>query len=187
MSEPTTFLGAIKKAVLFADKIIFQIIKWTSIVCFVGLFILVLFNVFIRLFPVFSMNWFDEIQVWLFAGLIFYGAAGLWILRDHFKLDVLKKVLYDRSKVASSLFNLVIELSSLFFIAVFTYESFFLSAFAMGATNMFRIPENFEFLSALFIPGALMVIYSIRNIALGIRDLVRAFHKGDDQAAPANG
>ena len=38
---------------------------------------------FVRFFPVVSLHWFDEIIELLYAYLVFYGAAALWITREH--------------------------------------------------------------------------------------------------------
>lgn len=171
----------LKKIFTTADKIILQIIKWICILCFIGLFILVLANVLIRINPIKewkpSLHFFDEIQIWMLGAMIFWGAAGLWILRDHFKIDDLAKKMFKKSRLLHCIFNLLIELASLFFICIFTYACFYLSARLMGKTNYLRIPEKYEYLTALLIPGVIMTIYSIRNIVVAVVELVRAAKK----------
>jgi TRAP-type transport system small permease protein len=172
MREPMTTGSLIKKIFQTGDKIVRAIVTWISIVCFILLFILVLVNVFIRKFPLFSLHFFDEIQVWLLGALVFYGAAGLWILRDHFKLDVLQKYL-AKNRILAGLFDLFVELASMIFISIFTYECLDLSSRLMGETNYLRIPESLIYRSALLVPGVIMVVYSIRNIAMIVYRLVR--------------
>jgi TRAP-type C4-dicarboxylate transport system permease small subunit len=184
MKEQLTALGAVKKTFKIADRIIFNAVKWISLACFVLLFILVMANVIVRIFKLGSIHYYDEIQVWALGMMIFYGAAGLWILRDHFKLDVLKKVLFDKHPVVHGFFNLFVEFASLFFIGLFAYESYQLSVLLMGETNYFRIPEKHLYLFGLFIPGVIMVVYSLRNIAVCVWDLVRAFRPKPDVTVP---
>ena len=88
------------------DKILYKIIQIISIFCFLVLAILVAGNVIIRflskIMPTPSLHWFDEIVEWAFASLVFYGAAALWMINGHFKLDIIRekishhKTYYDK-------------------------------------------------------------------------------------------
>lgn len=188
MENNTTVFATAKRIAKIADTVMFQIIRWISILCFVALFLLVIVMVSVRFIPLFSMHWFDEIQIWVFAGLIFFGSAGLWIIRDHFKLDALNKFIKNRTPLMGALLTLFIELASLFFISVFTYESYVLLAGDMGYTNDFRIPEQIVHLTSLFIPGTIMVIYSIKNTVLALIKTIRIVQgKTDPGQPPADG
>ena len=68
------------------DRIVFSVLKIVTIVSFICLTILVTANVFVRFVPVMSLHWFDEIVELLFAYLVFYGSAALWINREHFSV-----------------------------------------------------------------------------------------------------
>ena len=61
------------------DRIVLLALKYITITCFVILTILVSANVLVRFVPVVSLHWFDEIIELLYAYLVFYGAAALWI------------------------------------------------------------------------------------------------------------
>jgi TRAP-type C4-dicarboxylate transport system permease small subunit len=186
MRRTTSFLSVVRTIFKIADAVILQALKWISIICLVLLFVLVMAGFIVRIGELGSIHFFDEILAWLLAGMIFYGAAGLWIRRDHFRLDVLKKILSDRCPVAYAIFNLFIELASLFFIGLFTYECYDLIGKLMGETNDFRIPEKYIYLTALFIPGVVMIVYSFRNIAVCVRSLARLRRTNAGPDSPAD-
>ena len=68
------------------DRFVLALLKAFTILCFILLTILISANVFVRFFPVVSLHWFDEIIELLYAYLVFYGAAALWITREHFSV-----------------------------------------------------------------------------------------------------
>ena len=65
------------------DRLLLSTLKAVTITCFFLLTLLITANVFVRFFPVVSLHWFDEIIELLYAYLVFYGAAALWITREH--------------------------------------------------------------------------------------------------------
>jgi TRAP-type C4-dicarboxylate transport system permease small subunit len=184
MNATTPFMNTAKKTLALTDKILLILVKGICILCFVGLFVLALANVFIRLVPIFSLHFFDEVQQWLLGAMIFWGSAGLWMLRDHLKVDDVARFLFGKSRVARALINLIIELASLFFICVFINACFFLSTTLMGETNYLRVPEKIIYLTAMLLPGVIMVVYSFRNIAVCVWNLVRAFKRKPDVTLP---
>jgi TRAP-type C4-dicarboxylate transport system permease small subunit len=154
------------------DKVILQAFKALTMACFVALTILVSANVFVRFFPVASLHWFDEIIELLYAYLVFYGAAALWITREHFSVGdwIGNRIIKNAS--ARHVYRLVIELLVLAFVLVFFWYSYRLTAMAQDVTNVFAIPKRILY-SCMPIAGAAMVVYSIRNIILEIIPLVR--------------
>ena len=64
--------------------LILSALKVITITSFVILTILISANVFVRFFPIASLHWFDEIIELLYAYLVFYGAAALWITHEPF-------------------------------------------------------------------------------------------------------
>src|SRR5512139_1975698 len=126
-------LNALKKI----DRIVLRVLKALTTIFFVLLSILVSAGVLVRFVPVASLHWFDEIVEMLYAALIFYGAAALWITREHFSLGdwIGSKVIRD-AKVRH-LYRLVIEVLVLVFVLVFFYYSFQLTLKAMDVTNVF--------------------------------------------------
>ena len=153
------------------DKVILQAFKALTMACFVALTILVSANVFVRFFPVASLHWFDEIIELLYAYLVFYGAAALWVTREHFSVgDWIGKRVIKNAR-ARHVYRLFIELLVLVFVLVFFWYSFRLTAMAQDVTNVFAIPKRILY-SCMPIAGAVMVVYSIRNIILEIIPLV---------------
>jgi TRAP-type C4-dicarboxylate transport system permease small subunit len=128
--------------------------------------------VVVRFFPVASLHWFDEIIELLYAYLIFYGAAALWITREHFSVgDWIGKKIITNTR-ARHVYRLILEGVVLVFVMVFFFYSFRLTAMARDVTNVFAIPKRILY-SCMPIAGAIMVVYSIRNIVAEIIPLVQ--------------
>jgi len=154
------------------DKVVLQALKALTMVCFIALTILVSANVFVRFFPVASLHWFDEIIELLYAYLICYGAAALWITREHFSVGdwIGKRVIKDAS--SRHVYRLVVELLTLLFVLIFFCYSLRLTVMARDVTNVFAMPKRILY-SCMPIAGAVMVVYSLRNIIHEIIPLVR--------------
>ena len=156
----------IMNAMAFADKVILNALKVVAIVSFVLLTILVTANVIVRFFPVVSLHWFDEIIELLYAYMVFYGAAALWILQGHISVgDWIEKSIGNPR--LRHLYRMFIELLVLVFAAVFFYYSLRLTILALDVTNVFAIPKRVLY-SCMPVAGVIMVIYSLRNIAVEI-------------------
>jgi TRAP-type C4-dicarboxylate transport system permease small subunit len=154
------------------DRIVLAVLKALTITLFLLLSLLVGANVLVRFVPVASLHWFDEIVEMLYAGLVFYGAAALWITREHFSLgDWIGSTVLKGSK-ARCWYRAALEVMALIFAAVFFYYSLRLTILARDVTNVFAIPKSILY-SCMPIAGAVMVVYSIRNIILEIIPLVR--------------
>ena len=156
-------LGALKKI----DKIVFAVLKAFTIILFVLLSLLVTANVIVRFVPVVSLHWFDEIVEMLYAYLVFYGAAVLWITREHFSVgDWIGATILKGSRTRH-VYRAVLEVLVLIFAAIFFYYSLRLTILAQDVTNVFAIPKRVLY-SCMPVAGALMVIYSLRNIVFEI-------------------
>jgi TRAP-type C4-dicarboxylate transport system permease small subunit len=158
------------------DKFILQTFKALTMACFVALTILVAANVFVRFFPVASLHWFDEIIELLYAYLVFYGAAALWITREHFSVGDWIGGRIIKGDRARHFYRLILEVLVLIFSLVFFFFSFKLTAMAQDVTNVFAIPKSVLY-SCMPIAGAVMVVYSIRNI---IHEVIPLIHQRAD-------
>jgi TRAP-type C4-dicarboxylate transport system permease small subunit len=157
-------MGKIMNSLAFVDRLVLNALKVVTIVSFVLLTILITANVIVRFFPVVSLHWFDEIIELLYAYLVFYGAAALWILRGHISVgDWIEKSIGNLR--LRHLYRMFIELMILAFAAVFFYYSLRLTILALDVTNVFAIPKRVLY-SCMPVAGAIMVIYSLRNIAV---------------------
>ena len=118
------------------DKVILKTLKAITITSFVFLTILISANVFVRFFPIASLHWFDEIIELLYAYLVFYGSAALWISHEHFGVgDWIEKrisnvrmqtCIQDDHPIACSLFclDLLLLFSTVNHVSTGCYECF---------------------------------------------------------------
>jgi TRAP-type transport system small permease protein len=156
-------LGALK----WMDKGILALLKALTIVCFVLLTILVTASVVVRFFPVVSLHWFDEIIEMLYAYLVFYGSAALWITREHFSVgDWIGKTVIKNVRI-EHFYRMILEVLVFIFVFIFFWYSLRLTILAQDVTNVFAIPKRVLY-SCLPVSGAIMMVYSIRNIVLEI-------------------
>jgi TRAP-type C4-dicarboxylate transport system permease small subunit len=154
------------------DKVILKTLKVVAITSFVFLTLLISANVFVRFFPVVSLHWFDEIIELLYAYLVFYGAAALWISHEHFGVgDWIEKRI--RNIRMRHVYRLVIELLVLCFVVVFFYYSLRLTLLARDVTNVFAIPKRVLY-SCLPISGVIMILYSIRDLTVEIIGIMKS-------------
>jgi TRAP-type C4-dicarboxylate transport system permease small subunit len=154
------------------DKAVLATLKGITITSFVLLTLLISANVFVRFFPVASLHWFDEIIELLYAYLVFYGAAALWISREHFGVgDWIEKRM--KGMKMRYVYKLMIELLVMGFALIFFYYSLQLTLLARDVTNVFAIPKRVLY-SCLPISGFIMIIYSLRNIAVEVSGFIKS-------------
>jgi TRAP-type transport system small permease protein len=158
------------------DTVLLKALKIITITSFVLLTILISANVFVRFVPVMSLHWFDEIIELLFAYLVFYGAAALWITKEHFSVGdwIGNRIANIRAR---HLYRLIVELMVFLFVVIFFYYSLRLTILAQDVTNVFAIPKRILY-SCLPVSGALMIIYSIRNIIVEAAGIITPERKG---------
>ena len=118
-------------------------------------------NVFVRIVPVAAFYWFDEVVEWMFAWMVFFGAATLWARDEHFRLEWISDKL--KGTPAGHLSATAIEVVSLAFIAIFCYQSLQLTLLARDWTPVFNVSRRFLYV-CIPISGGIMVGYSLRNI-----------------------
>ena len=161
------------------DRILVTILRGICVTCFALLFLLLSGNVFVRFFPVASFFWFDEIVEWMFAWMVFIGAAALWARDDHFRLDWVSKKF--EGTPFGHLVNIVVEILSLTFMGIFFYQSFRLTFLAQDWTPVFNIPRACLY-ACMPISGAIMVGYSIRNVLRELSPLLTMLTRRTPQA-----
>ena len=154
------------------NRVIVKALKAITITSFVLLTLLISANVFVRLFPVASLHWFDEIIELLYAYLVFYGAAALWISHEHFGVgDWIEKRIKERGM--RSAYRIIITLLVLCFVTIFFYFSLRLTLLARDVTNVFAIPKRVLY-SCLPVSGAIMVLYTIRDLTVEIAGMMKS-------------
>jgi len=147
------------------DSVILGTLKVITITSFIILTILISANVFVRFVPIASLHWFDEIIELVYAYLVFYGAAALWITRGHISVGDWMSERIIKNARTRHFYRMVLELLVLFFTVIFFYYSLKLTILALDVTNVFAIPKKILY-SCLPISGAIMVIYTLRNMAV---------------------
>ena len=153
------------------DRMLLIALKALTITCFVIVTILVTANVLVRFFPVASLHWFDEIIELFYAYLVFYGAAALWISREHISVGDWIGSRIIKNATGRHIYRMVLEVIVLVFALIFFYYSLRLTALALDVTNVFAIPKKVLY-SCMPVAGAIMIVYSIRNIAVEIIPLI---------------
>ena len=153
------------------DKVTLNALKAITIFSFILLTLLISANVFVRFVPIVSLHWFDEIIELLYAYLVFYGAAALWISHEHFGVGDWIETRIKNIRMRS-VYRMIIELLVLGFVAIFFYYSLQLTLLAQDVTNVFAIPKRILY-SCLPASGAIMMIYSLRNIIVEMIGIIK--------------
>jgi TRAP-type transport system small permease protein len=153
------------------DRFVLALLKAFAILCFILLTILISANVFVRFVPVVSLHWFDEIIELLYAYMIFYGAAALWITREHISVGNWISGRLIKNPKAVRIYRIILECLVLVFALIFLFYSRRLTDMAQDVTNVFAIPKKVLY-SCMPISGLVMVVYSMRNIAVEISGII---------------
>lgn len=141
------------------DAALTAVLKWLTIVLLLALALILALNILLRVFPITSLHWTDEIVELLFAWLVFYGAAGVWMAKGHFSVgDWIRKAV--KGERAYRLCRFALELITLLFAAIFLKYSLDLTLRAREATSVFQIPKRVIY-SCMPISSLVMVAYSL--------------------------
>lgn len=156
-SAPNKWVNVFEKI----DRGVVFTLRLICVCCFSLLLLLLAGNVFVRYVPVAAFYWFDEVVEWMFAWMVFFGAAALWARDEHFKLEWIN----DKIKGTSTghLVAVVLEIISLFFLIIFFYRASRLTILAKDWTPVFNVPRRFLYV-CMPISGFIMVGYAIRNV-----------------------
>jgi TRAP-type C4-dicarboxylate transport system permease small subunit len=162
------------------DNTLGKIMRWFCIANLLTLMALLALLVFVRFVRIdwftsstaviewFKLSWSDEIIEWLMASLIFVAAADLWRKNDHFKIEAVAKML--SGTLFGKIFTFVIEIFAAAFIGAFAYYSFNLTMSVGRATPILSWPMTWWY-APMPISGAVMFVYSIRNLTVQINEL----------------
>lgn len=150
------------------DTAVGHVLRGIAVFCLAALFLLLFVNVFARSFQLASFAWMDEVVQGLFAWMVFMGAAALWREGAHFRVDWLEKTLSPR--YASPLLKLLIALLSLLFLLVLTWYGWLLTERSSASTPVLNLPIGIFYVS-IPVAGALMSIYSLRDVLIASRSI----------------
>ena len=152
-----------------ADMLAGRMLRLIAGGCLGIIFVLLTANVFVRFVPVVSLAWLDEIIEMLTAWMVFIGAAALWREKEHFAVSFLPD--WWRGTRKGCLLNIMVDLISLTFLFVFTYYSLNLTIRASDWTPVLNMPKRVLY-ACMPISGAVMGIYSIRDLARNVYGLI---------------
>ena len=153
-AKTRSFLSAFDRGLIFTLRMI-------CVGCFSLLLLLLAGNVFVRYFPVAAFYWFDEVVEWMFAWMVFFGAAALWARDEHFRLEWINEKI--RGTPTGHLVAAGLELISLFFLVVFFSQAMRLTILAKDWTPVFNVSRRYLYV-CMPISGSIMVGYGIRNV-----------------------
>ena len=161
------------------DRALLAVLEVICIALFAAITGILTLNIVVRFLPFMSMHWFDEILEMLYGALVFYGAAAVWVAHEHFSVgDWLSKRL--PGKRSRLVYRFLVEACSLVFIAIFFKYSLDLTLGTTEMTTAFAMPKSWLY-ACMPITGAIMVIYSVKNMLLELRAIVR-----DDDTVPTS-
>jgi len=150
-----------KNFLLPFDQTLGNILKKITLWNFVALLFLLSAIVFVRFVPLASLGWSDEIVEWSFAWMVFVGAAALWRDNEHFRVEWLPNKL--RGQTFGKWLRIMVEILSIFFLAVMTYYGALLTISAHDRSPILELPRHIWYL-CIPLAGVNMIGYSIRNL-----------------------
>ena len=152
------------------DKALTLVLEWVCIALFVAITVILTLNIVVRFVPFISMHWFDEILELLYGALIFYGATAVWVARGHFSVGdwISKRLKHPRARHGYRLF---VELLSLVFMAIFFKYALELTLHTEEQTTALAMSKKWLY-ACMPITGAIMLLYSFKNVCLGVALLV---------------
>jgi TRAP-type C4-dicarboxylate transport system permease small subunit len=148
------------------DAVLIKGMRLICVVCFALLLLLLAGNIFVRNVPIMAFYWFDEVVEWVFAWMVFFGAAALWARDDHFKLEWFPAKLQKTRGGRCVIIGL--EFLSVFFLLIFATQSLRLTILAKDWTPFFNVSKRFLYI-CMPISGFIMLGYSVRNVVREVK------------------
>jgi TRAP-type C4-dicarboxylate transport system permease small subunit len=143
------------------DRVLIYTLRLICVCCFSLLLLLLAGNVFVRYFPFAAFYWFDEVVEWMFAWMVFFGAAALWARDEHFRLEWINEKI--KGTATGHLVAAGLEFISLSFLVIFFYQALRLTILAKDWTPVFNVSRRYLYV-CMPISGFIMAGYGVRNI-----------------------
>ena len=162
-----TSAGSSEGCATRADRTLEAVLRWMSIVSMFVLVVLVCALVLFRFFPIVSLGWADEIVELAFAWMVFIGTAAVWRTNEHITIDFIPQALAGTQ--AGRVLEVVINLLILGFLAVFTWQGWFLTLQSSSNTSpMLTLPKPLWY-AVIPVSGFLMIVYTVSRLWRAIR------------------
>ena len=155
----------------FLDRSIKFVLKWLTIVLFIALSFILTANVFVRFVPVISLHWFDEVVEMLYASLVFYGSAIVWIGKAHFSIgDWISK--FAKTNRLKAIYRLFTATACFAFIFIFFIYALEITLKSHEFTPVIGMPKAVLY-SCMPISAFIMTVYSIIDVFKGVFDVIK--------------
>jgi TRAP-type transport system small permease protein len=153
------------------DRGVTAVLKYVSITLFLAITLIVVANILLRIFPITSLHWTDEIVELCFAAMVFYGAAAVWMGKGHFSVgDWISK--FVKSKRGQAIYRLLIEVICLAFALILFKYSLSLTMRAREVTSVFQISKKVLY-SCMPIGSLIMSCYSCVFVVIEVIKAVK--------------
>jgi TRAP-type C4-dicarboxylate transport system permease small subunit len=146
------------------------VLRWVSLLCLAVLAVLVSALVFVRFFPILSLDWSDEIVELVFAWMVFMGTAAVWRRHEHIVIDFIPQALAGTR--AGRALEVLVSLLTLVFLAVFTWQGWRLAVQAEDTSPMLLLPRPLWYV-VLPLSGLVMIAYTLGGCLRAIRPAAR--------------
>ncbi|MDY6345092.1 MAG: TRAP transporter small permease subunit [Sphaerochaetaceae bacterium] len=163
------------KVLRLIDTALAKILKVVGLACFVGLFVILMANVFFRWIPLlknlpnFSMGWFDELVEMLFAWMIMTTASILCRDKAHFTVDLLQMKFKEIRWI--NILNMFCDIVSLIFLIALCYYSMVLMMGARQLTQEMHIQKRWFYL-CMPLNSFIMSCYTLRDLIVDCEKFV---------------
>lgn len=141
-------------------------LRWGTMVCLAGLWVLITAGVFVRFVPISSLGWADEIIELAFAWMVFLGTAALWRERSHFRVELLPHLLAGSR--AADFLEVLVELICLVFLLIFTSQGWILAIRATDRSPILEYTRTYFYI-VMPLAGLIMIGYSLRHLRVFLR------------------
>lgn len=152
-----------------ADRCLFLICKYGTILCLLGLFVLLSLGIVGRLVPMVRVRAGDELIEFLVVWMVFMGAVALWREGALYRVVVIQEYL---PAPVQRLLALVIETIMLVLALVLAVKGYDFVRMA-GETTMILRADKAWWYAAVPTAGALMAVYSAAGVVRCLARIVR--------------
>lgn len=143
------------------DRTVGVFLRLLPVIALVLLIVVLTANVLARASGMFSLSWFDEVVLALFAWMVFFGAAALWRERSHFAIDLLP--ILTRGTATEQPLRLLLALTGLGFALSLTIYGTSFVLRTTATTPILGLPQAWSY-ACIPLSGAIMTLYAVRDL-----------------------
>ena len=148
--------------------------RWSVIVCFMGLFLLLSLGIVQRMVPLIKLSGYDELIELLFIWMTFVGSVALWREGALYRVEAIDRLLGRRARQALAVLTHLAMLALAAMLALKGWDFMQQS----GETTPFLQIDKVYWYAAIPVCGALMSLYSIAALWRALRGDIRTSQGG---------